>query len=314
MRTQDLRAELDSVGYLIVDDVIPERLIDDLVSAMARLVAAARGSDLQDDASPADAVLRLAADLIELSGRGETWVSQALDISLPQKDIQATTPMFLTPEAFALLAAEPLLDVVSRLIGPEIWLSPVGHTRLKVPQSIAPAHDARLGATAWHQDNGVYVPQADDTDILTVWIPLGESTVENGCLRVLPGPPTTELIEHCAATGFGIPKALLPPDQPRELPMRKGSVLFLHKRIVHASVPNTTTNKVRISMDLRYQAGPTPSPRPQFPSFQVRSADAEQRTASWSEWRDGWLSAREHLAAAADPGSFNRWTRSEGCA
>jgi hypothetical protein len=221
--------------------------------------------------------------------------------------------MFLEPEAFELLTEPHLLDAIERFIGPEIWLSPVGHVRLKVPYEIAPANNTRLGTIGWHQDNGVLLEEADDVEILTVWIPLREATLDNGCLCVFPTPRGSDLVEHCAG-GLTIPASELPAVAEVPVPMRRGGVLFLHSRTLHRALPNVSGNEVRISMDLRYQSVESPTGRPQFPCFLVRSEDEAGRpVATWEEWRAGWLDTRDRLATR-DAGMFNRWSRVEGCA
>ena len=109
----------------------------------------------------------------------------SIDISLPQKNIGHDTPMHHGPAVFELLRNPKLLDAVEQFIGPEIFSNPVQHVRIKPPESFLP-EAAKLGSlsgrTFWHQDLGVVTEEADDTDILTVWLPVTDATEENGCL------------------------------------------------------------------------------------------------------------------------------------
>ena len=91
---------------------------------------------------------------------------------------------------FDALTAPGLLDAVESFIGPEIYSNPVQHVRIKVPESRAPRDEkghVKFGITPWHQDQGVVNPDADETEMLTVWFPLMDADVENGCLSVVPG-------------------------------------------------------------------------------------------------------------------------------
>jgi phytanoyl-CoA hydroxylase len=293
-------------GYAVFEDVISaEAVLDPVVACLARRLdeEARRLGEPAVSAEPAD----LASRLISLIGRGATWPAQLLDVSLPQGDVAEDTPMLLEPEVFALLCAPALLDVVEHVIGPTIWLSPVGHTRLKVPQSVAPNHGL-LGDVPWHQDNGVLLAEADEIDILTVWIPLFDVTLETGCLQVHPTPRSAALLDHCGETGgLAIPTSVMPTSVAVPLPMRRGSVLVLHPRTVHGSMPNRSVDKVRFSMDLRYQSVEAPTGRPQFPSFLLRDAPGSaRRPATFADWRDGWRKART-AAAGRSLGAFNRW-------
>lgn len=308
----DLRSVLDEQGYVIVDDVLPARTLNRMLDAIAaRTVEYAREMERAGGVSGLSGS-EFSEQVISIVRSGQTWPGQVLDIALPQGDITVDTPLFLEQAAFDVLTDPGLLNVVEQFVGPEIWLSPVGHTRVKVPQDVAPADHGRFGTTAWHQDNGVLLAEADDLDILTVWIPLREATIENGCLCVVPTPRQAELIEHCGE-GVGILPSSMPEAAPVALPMRPGSVLMLHQRTVHASLPNLTADEIRISMDLRYQSAGRPSGRPQFPSFLVRSPNDRAHLTTWHEWRSGWIQTRDRLADR-DAGLFNRWSRLEGCA
>ena len=41
------------------------------------------------------------------------------------------------------------------------------------------------------------LPEADESTILTVWIPITEATEENGCLKVVPESNKHDLQTHC---------------------------------------------------------------------------------------------------------------------
>jgi hypothetical protein len=314
LHMDDPRSTLDAQGYIIVDDVMPLKVLDRMIDALA-FRATEYAQQIQRAGGPRSfASEEFSQQLIDVVKSGETWPGQALDISLPQANIALDTPIFLEPEALEFLTEPRLLDVIEQFIGPQIWMSPVGHTRLKVPRRLAPTGNRALGETTpWHQDNGVLLEEADTINILTVWIPLRESTIENGCLCVVPTPRHAILIEHCGS-GLGIPASNMPAASPVPLPMRRGSVLIFHPRTLHSALPNMTRGEVRISMDLRYQPVESPTGRPQFPCFLVRGAEeADRPLATWQEWRRGWLDARERLANQ-DTGPFNRWSRLEGCA
>lgn len=307
----DLRSTLDEHGYVVVEDVLPRAALNRMLDAMARRTADhARELERAGGVSGLSGT-GLAEQIISVVTSGKRWPAQVLDITLPQGGIATDTPIFLDEAAFDLLTHPALLNAVERFLGPEIWLSPVGHTRVKVPQKVAPPNDGHFGRTVWHQDNGVLLAEADNVDILTVWIPLSEATVDNGCMYVIRTPRQAPLIEHCAA-GLGIPASNMPAAAPVALPMQPGSVLLLHKRTVHSSLPNNTADDVRISMDLRYQSAEHPNGRPQFPSFLLRRS-GDGQGVTWLEWQRRWLAARDRLAEQ-DAGLFNRWSRVEGCA
>jgi hypothetical protein len=93
--------------------------------------------------------------------------------------------------------------------------------------------------------------------------------------------------------------------------MRRGSVLFLHRRTMHSSLRNTSDG-VRWSFDLRYQPIGQPTGRPWFPSFVVRSREHPEREIhDWRAWAGLWRAARTHLAAHPEDMKPRRWTGTE---
>jgi hypothetical protein len=64
-----------------------------------------------------------------------------------------------------------ILDVVESLIGAEIASSPVQQMRIKPPQSAlgeANVSHSNVGVTTWHQDTVAVLPEAEDTEQITI--------------------------------------------------------------------------------------------------------------------------------------------------
>jgi ectoine hydroxylase-related dioxygenase (phytanoyl-CoA dioxygenase family) len=79
------------------------------------------------------------------------------------------------------LAIHPrIIEVVSRIIGDDVLVW--GTLILSKP----PRDDAFI---AWHQD-GAYASFLGDAPSVSAWIALSDSTVESGCMRVVPGSHT----------------------------------------------------------------------------------------------------------------------------
>jgi non-heme Fe2+,alpha-ketoglutarate-dependent halogenase len=84
------------------------------------------------------------------------------------------------------MASTPaILDVVEDIIGPDImlYLSALW---------AKPANDTHY--VSWHQDSTYF--GLDPHDEVTVWTALTPSTVESGCIRVLPGSHTQPDMTH----------------------------------------------------------------------------------------------------------------------
>ncbi|MDA1256990.1 MAG: phytanoyl-CoA dioxygenase family protein [Chloroflexi bacterium] len=238
------------------------------------------------------------------------------DFSLPQKGIKYDTPMWHGPRVFDALSNPDIVDVAESILGHEVFSNPVQHVRIKPPEKLVPINPdtghVQLGATPWHQDNGVINAEADESDILTVWFPVWDADEEAGCLQVVPRSHNDGLLTHCPSgagnKGFGmeIPDALFDVERAVPVPMKRGSVLLLTSRTCHNSLSNNS-DRIRWSLDLRYNPIGQATGRAAFPGFVARSKEApETELHDAEEWARIWRDARFHLAQQADP-VYNRW-------
>jgi len=196
--------------------------------------------------------------------------------------------------SFDFLRNDNLLDVVEGLVGPEIICSPIQHIRPKLPAGLTPSgSDAHVAP--WHQDAGVTWADADPYFILTVWIPFAKATPENGCLQIIPRTHGQGLLQHHSQPGVGttIVDEAMPAGAVVTLPMQKGSILLMNKEIPHRSTPNVS-DAIRWSADLRYQKTGTPTGRPFYPDFVVRSrANPAAVLTDHAAWDRLWAEALE---------------------
>lgn len=93
-------------------------------------------------------------------------------------------PHLLVPWIAELIRSPKILDAVEDVLGPDIlcWSS----------QFFAKdAHDPHF--ISWHQDATYWGLSSDE--VLTVWVALTPSTVQSGCMRVVPGTHKNQ-VEH----------------------------------------------------------------------------------------------------------------------
>jgi hypothetical protein len=107
------------------------------------------------------------------------------------EDEEAALPQILDPrrfsealrdtlyEANALAIARQLLGPEARMTGSHAIFKPAGHG----------------AATPWHQDEAYWDPAANHL-ALSVWMPLQEATLENGCMQFIPGSHRLEVLGH----------------------------------------------------------------------------------------------------------------------
>jgi len=139
-----------------------------------------------------------------------------------------------------------LLDVVERLIGPDIimWGSQVFSK---------PAGDGM--AIPWHQD-GQYWPMRPLATV-TVWIAVDAATVENGCLRVVPGTHTGGLMRHESsdapglALNQGLAEGTFDERDAVDILLEPGQISLHHAMLVHGSNANGSPKR-RCGYAIRY--------------------------------------------------------------
>ena len=206
------------------------------------------------------------------------------------------------PAVFNLLRSPRLLDGVERFIGPEIYSNPIQHVRIKVPERLVPTENQNdmNSRTPWHQDASTVTSDAEGTQMLTVWLAITESTVENGCLVVIPeSHKEKDLSVHCRIEGgrlTGIPDQYLGENR-QPVPMKAGDVLFMTNMTKHASLTNESDG-IRFSFDLRYHPTGQATGRSWYPGFVARSRSRpESELRDFATWDRLWDDAFHALEA-----------------
>lgn len=121
--------------------------------------------------------------------------------------------------------------VLARLIGPDV----------KCMQSMLFVKPPRFQGQAWHQDE-IYIPTRDRS-LTGGWIALDDATIENGCLRVIPGSHKWALFDqrpHDNPEEFDFAGESFGFDDGGEIPVevQAGDVVFFHGYLLHRSRRN----------------------------------------------------------------------------
>lgn len=307
MLTDAQISQFHAQGYLIVEDVIDRRLLEDVkaeyAALMDRLYAAWFAGG---DVTTAPEGLDFWSKLEIAREAGLEWF-QPMDISLPHENITEDTPFHCGPAVFDLLTHDPVLDRVESLLGGELTSTPIQHVRIKPPQRKVPKGEMRahIGTTSWHQDRGVGLPEADETEMVTVWIAANDATVDNGCLQVMPSP-LPKMLPHCPQGQTSIAPRLLDTSDAVHAEVSAGSIIMIHPLTPHCAGPNMT-NGHRWSFDIRYNVTGQPTGRAQFPEFVARSRkDPLSVLRDWQTWQEMWIAARK-TAATSEHIPQHRW-------
>jgi len=277
-------SQFDTAGYLVLPDLLPPPVLAAVRAEYAvlldKLYADWHGRGLVPDPAGLDFWGKLGA---------------AYDVGVDY--------------VFDMITAPHLLRVVEQLIGPEITSNPIQHLRIKPPARQLKRDEIRphITVTDWHQDRAVALADADQTDMITVWLAITDATVENGCLQVQPKAPDQTMIPHCPRTQTGIPEGLIDAATAIPLPIPAGGGVIFHPLTPHASLPNRTDG-FRWSFDIRFNRTGQPTGRSHFPEFVARSRkNPDSVLTDWRDWRQMWEDTRARLAHAPHT-DIHRWT------
>ena len=153
----------------------------------------------------------------------------------------------LAPGFLPFCGQQQILDAVQQLIGPDIalWNSsffakPAGHGK----------------RTPWHQDGEYWpiVPLAT----CTVWLAIDDSTVENGCLRVIRGSHTERRLRAHNQLAAGdevltqeLDASEYDPSKAVDLELKSGQFSLHDVYLLHGSEPNRSPRSRR-GMTMRF--------------------------------------------------------------
>ena len=106
-----------------------------------------------------------------------------------------------------------------------------------------------------HQDHWY---TGGSTKLWTVWIPLTETPLELGPLAVLPGSHVSGLLPHAGQDAGLQGVRVIDAEQFAAAPLAAGDAILFNCLTVHCALPNVTRNRVRLSVDYRYQPANEP--------------------------------------------------------
>jgi ectoine hydroxylase-related dioxygenase (phytanoyl-CoA dioxygenase family) len=156
-------------------------------------------------------------------------------------------PHLLLPWLADLVRDSRVVDPVAAILGPNVlcWASGFFWKPAKDPAFIS-----------WHQDSTYW--GLSHADICTAWIALTPSTIESGCMQVVPGTHHREQVAHrdtfadnnLLSRGQEIAVEVDPADVVN-VELQPGEMSLHHVRLFHGSEPNRS-DEPRIGFAVRY--------------------------------------------------------------
>lgn len=178
-------------------------------------------------------------------------------------------------ESFHSLAHDPALwSLLEHLLGPDLLLQPSNIARVIFPSGLE-------HTTPAHQD---FVHIQGTPDVWTAWLPLGDCPASLGGLSVLTGSHKAGVLPVSKSLGAGGLRAHFERIGGAWVssPFQLGDVLFFHSYTVHRGLPNRSGNRIRLSVDYRYQRASDP--------VMDKVLTPHQGRLSWEEVYQGWKS------------------------
>ena len=195
---------------------------------------------------------------------------------------------------FAFLLNENLLELLESLLGPELTCNPIQHLRAKPPLEYEGHAGPSFHNAPWHQDAGVMMEEAEGSDVVTCWLPIGRATQEMGCMEVIPNVVETGYLRHLREGGTTIDPELIPGTEPIVAECELGDIVLMSRFTPHRSTPNYS-DECRWSLDLRYQPTGQHTGRTGHPDFVVRSrSNPASEMRDYDEWCRLWVDAFEN--------------------
>lgn len=253
-----VRARVRRDGYLFLRGLIPR---DDLLALRRDILGVCR----------AHGFLAADAPLEEgIAAPGVKYIEPDTPYQAAYRDLQRL-------ESFHAMAHHPaLLAVMEQVTGEAVLVHPRNIGRLMFPNN-------NQHTTPAHQD---YIHIQGTEETYTAWIPLGDCPRALGGLEALAGSHRFGVLpgrQAYGAGGVGVDTDHLGLEW-HGGDFACGDVLLFHSLCVHRATPNLTPDRMRLSLDYRYQGVSQPVTQ--------GSLEPHMGCLSWDEIYAGWRETR----------------------
>lgn len=147
----------------------------------------------------------------------------------------------VAPDMMALAGDARLLSLVERLLG---------NARPRMFQDMALIKPPRGREKPWHQDKA-YFNVAVAEPVVGVWIALDAATVENGCMRIIPGTQLEGTVLHFQRRDWQMCDTSIARDRIAAVPLEPGGVLVFDG-LLHHGTPNNDSRLRRRALQYHY--------------------------------------------------------------
>ena len=302
MTDQEIKDSYDRDGYVVVRDFIDDRDLDPMRNFIKERVDTYANE-------------QYAQGKLSSLYQGESFEGRYAAICKEQRITPRGWSLGSFGQEFYDLYNLPgILHVLNLIQGPEMSNLGSASLRTKLPGSV-------ITSFPWHQDSQ-YVDQrqvqkkerhTENLHMVTVWVPLVEATVENGCCWVIPGSHRWGLLDGARGEDMNVrmEEDVEARGTPVPVPLNPGGALFMSSLCIHSSKLNTT-GSCRWSIDFRYF--PTPGRAPLTPEQREAAEFVQNKILmgggvplivltkdhkpTWDEWEAAVLERRKRRRLA----------------
>ena len=254
---EQLRERANEDGYVFFRDLVDQASIKELRGDITRIIGEAGWLD--DGTDPFDGISTKEARL----NRTPEFI--------PVYDAVQCLESFQTTAH-----NDELLDVAEKLLGEPGMPQPSTIVRMIFP-------NRQEHTTPPHQD---FVLVQGTPEVWTCWIPLGACPQSLGGLAVLKGSHRLGVLPVYEAQGAGglrIEADALQGEW-HFSDFELGDALFFHSKTAHQGLPNVSGNRLRLSVDYRYQK--------KTDLIMEKNLGVHQGRITWAEVYKGWKSEK----------------------
>lgn len=248
----DQIAHFHAHGFLAIDDLVSHDEVVRMRGLYDRIFDARTGHDTGDH--------------FDLAGSDDDDTPAVLQ--------QMLNPSRYEPAFESLDCLQRALVAATQLLGPGTEAQ--GNHAILKPAGMG-------AATPWHQDESYWNPDLS-YNALSVWIPLQEATLENGCMNFIPGSHRMDVLPHHPINhdprvhGLEVDE---PVDTTKAVacPLPAGGATFHLARTLHYAGENKT-DAPRRAYIMMFGTPPQPCPeKRRFPWLEARQTARETRAA-----------------------------------
>ncbi len=136
----------------------------------------------------------------------------------------------LPPDLLGLMCDDRVVQILRQIIGENVEFLSV-KTAFKTAST--------RFATPWHKDRFYWF----GTEKISIWLALDDATIDNGCLKLIPGTHKQEFQRRDVKDDESFERRILDSDVAGlpivSVPVQRGGALFFSDATVHGSHPNT---------------------------------------------------------------------------